>query len=123
MTDRIFLFRFRNFGGTNSQEQGVRQEISPVDPAALGRVGLKHPYAPEPGLNADSWGVPTVAQWINDPAYLCEGAGPIPGPVQWVKVLLQLWHKLQLWLGFDPWPRNFHRLWVGFLGSTRGILI
>lgn len=75
-----------------------------MDPAALGRVGLKHPYAPEPGLNADSWGVPTVAQGINDPAYLCEGAGPIPGPVQWVKVLLQLWHKLQLWLGFDPWP-------------------
>ena len=22
--------------------------------------------------------------------------------------LLQLWHRLQLWLGFDPWPRKFH---------------
>ena len=28
----------------------------------------------------------------------------------WVKdpVLLQLWHSLQLWLGFNPWPGNFH---------------
>ena len=30
--------------------------------------------------------------------------------VQRVKdlVLLQLWHRLQLWRGFDPWPGNFH---------------
>ena len=34
----------------------------------------------------------------------------ILGPVQWVKdpVLPQLWHKLQLQLRLDPWPRNFH---------------
>ena len=30
---------------------------------------------------------------------------------QWVKdlELLQLWHRLWLWLGFSPCPRNFHR--------------
>ena len=30
--------------------------------------------------------------------------------VQWVKdpVLLWLWHRPQLPLRFDPWPRNFH---------------
>ena len=22
--------------------------------------------------------------------------------------LLQLWHKLQLWYRFDPWPGDFH---------------
>ena len=34
--------------------------------------------------------------------------------VQWVKdlVLLQLWCWLQLRLRFDPWPGNFHMLWV-----------
>ena len=34
--------------------------------------------------------------------------------VQWVKnpTLLQLWCRLQLWLGFNPWPGNFHVLWV-----------
>ena len=58
-------------------------------------------------------GVPAVAQWINDPARLC-GAGLSPDPVQQVKdlVLPQLWHRLQMQLGFDPWPGNFHMLWV-----------
>ena len=34
--------------------------------------------------------------------------------VQWCKdlVLLQLWHRSQLQLRFDPWPGNFHMLWV-----------
>ena len=34
--------------------------------------------------------------------------------VQWIKdqVLLQLWHRSQLWFGFDPWHGNFHMLWV-----------
>ena len=34
--------------------------------------------------------------------------GLIPGPAQWVRdpVLLQLQHRSQLWLGFDPWPGN-----------------
>ena len=38
--------------------------------------------------------VPTVVQWVKDPA------------------LLQLWHRWQLWLGFDPWLGNIHILWV-----------
>ena len=31
-------------------------------------------------------------------------------PVPWVKdmALQQLWHRLQLLLGFNSWPRNFH---------------
>ena len=35
-------------------------------------------------------GVPAVVQLVKDPT------------------LLQLWHRLQLQLGFNPWPRNFH---------------
>ena len=40
-----------------------------------------------------------------------------PGPVKWVKdpELPQLWHRSQLRLRFDPWPRNFHVLWVQLL--------
>ena len=61
-----------------------------------------------------SWGVSTVAQWVNDPACLCAGKGLIPGPAQCIKdlLLLQLWHRLQFWLRFDPWPGNFHRPWM-----------
>ena len=33
-------------------------------------------------------------QWVNDP------------------VLLLQWLGLLLWLGFDPWPRNFHIPWA-----------
>ena len=56
-------------------------------------------------------GLSAVAKWFNDLAYLCGGVGLTPGPAQWVKgPALQLWCRLQLWLGFDPWPRNFHRL-------------
>ena len=41
---------------------------------------------------------------------LHEGLGLIPSPGQCVKdqELPQLWHKLQLWLEFSPWPGNFH---------------
>ena len=39
-------------------------------------------------------GVPAVAQWVKDLA------------------LLQLWRRLQLWLGFDSWPGNFYMPWV-----------
>jgi len=33
----------------------------------------------------------------------------MPAQAQWVKdlALLQLWCRLQLWLGFHPWPGNF----------------
>ena len=39
--------------------------------------------------------------------------GSILGPAQWLKdlALLQLWHKLQLWLESDPWSRN--SIWCG----------
>ena len=38
----------------------------------------------------------------------------MPDSVQWVKdlTLLQLWHRLQLWLSFIPWLGNFHTTWV-----------
>ena len=40
---------------------------------------------------------PIQAQWVEDP------------------ILPQLWCGLQQWLGFDPWPGNFHRpqVWPG----------
>ena len=57
-----------------------------------------------------TWGVPTMASKSRIRYCLCGSLGSIPGPVQWLKdpVLLQLWCRLQLWLGFDPWPRVFH---------------
>ena len=56
-------------------------------------------------------GVPAVG--VNDLASLCGVAGCIPSRVQWVKdlLLLRLWHRLRLRLGFSPWPRNSHILW------------
>ena len=42
----------------------------------------------------------------------CGGKGSIPGPAQWNKdvALLRLQCRQQLWLGFNPWPRNFPML-------------
>ena len=65
----------------------------------------------KPGVGRENGiGVLSVAQWVNNPACLCGGAGLIPSPDQWVKdlILLQLWHRGQLQLRFDPWPGNFH---------------
>ena len=44
-----------------------------------------------------SIGVPIVVQWVND------------------LVLSEMWYRLQLWLGFDPWSENFHmpQVWLG----------
>lgn len=55
-----------------------------------------------------------MTQWVKDPACLCRGSNSIPGPLQWAKdlVLLQLLCRSQFWLGFDSWPRNFHRPWL-----------
>ena len=41
-------------------------------------------------------GVPSVAKWVDDLAYLCGGTGSIPSSMQWVKdlVLLKLWHRV-----------------------------
>ena len=54
-----------------------------------------------------------MAQWVNDPACPCDVV-LILGLARWDKdlVLLQLWCTLQTWLGFDPWPGNFHMPWV-----------
>ena len=40
---------------------------------------------------------------------LCGGVGSIPSLAQWVRdlVLPQLWHRLQLQVGFNPWSGNF----------------
>ena len=46
-------------------------------------------------------GVPIVAQWVKDPA------------------LLQLWHRSQLWLGFNPWPGNLHMSQVWLLKKKK----
>ena len=53
-----------------------------------------------------------MVQWDTDLACLCGGTSSIPGPVQWLKdlTLPELYHRLQLWLGFSPGLGNFHRL-------------
>ena len=55
-----------------------------------------------------------MVQWVDDLACLCGGTGLIPSPVKGVKdpVMPQMQHSLQLWLGFSPWPGNFHTLCV-----------
>ena len=44
----------------------------------------------------------------------CGGVGVIPGPAQWVKGfgIAAAVARSQLWLGFNPWLRNFHMPWV-----------
>ena len=77
-------------------------------------------FSPSPKLY-DLWkkrrhrGVPTVAQWVNDPVCLGGGIGLIPSLAQ-VKdlVLLQLWRRLQFQLRFNPWPGNFYVPWGGW---------
>ena len=46
------------------------------------------------GIRNQTQGVPAVVQRVKDLA------------------LHQLWHRLQFWLAFDPWPENFHTPWV-----------
>ena len=49
----------------------------------------------------------------SEASLLHQDTGFIPGPAQWVKGLSELWHRSQLWLGSDPWPRNFNMLKSG----------
>ena len=67
-------------------------------------------------------GVSTMAQWVKIQPQCWDhyrGAGSIPGLVQWVKdpVLPHPWHRLQLELRLNPWPRNFHMPLVQPLGK------
>ena len=54
----------------------------------------------------ESVGVPTVVQWVNDPACLCDSTDFILGPAQWVKDLVFLQFGLRLE------PGNFHMPWM-----------
>ena len=53
-------------------------------------------------------GVPAVVQRDQQCLWRAGSHIPIPGPAQWVKdpALLQLWHRRQLQLGSDPWPKR-----------------
>ena len=55
-----------------------------------------------------------MVQWVNDLACLCGITVSIPSLAKCVKdlVLLPLWRMSQMQLGFDPWPGNFHMLWM-----------
>ena len=61
-------------------------------------------------LNKNLLGFPAVAHWVKDLACLCGGTHSIASPGLWIKdlELLQLWHRFQLQMGFNPWPRNLH---------------
>ena len=50
-----------------------------------------------------------MVQPVKDLGGLFGDTGLIPGLFQWVKDLaLPKWHRSQLWLRFDPGPKNFH---------------
>ena len=59
-------------------------------------------------------GVPAVVQWVKDLELSLWWHGLIRRLAQWIKdlALPQLLLRLQLWLRSDPWPGNFHILWV-----------
>lgn len=51
-----------------------------------------------------------MVQWVNDPAWLCGGAGLNPSPAQLLQdlALPKLRPESQLWLRLSPWLGNFH---------------
>ena len=63
-------------------------------------------------------GVPTVAQWDKNPTAAARVTTEVrvqsPAQDSGLKdlALPQLLHRLQLWLRFCPWPKNFHMMWV-----------
>ena len=59
-----------------------------------------------------------MVQWVKNPPVLTQvapeaqvqslaGHSGLKDPV-----LQQLWQRLQLWLGFSTWPREFHMPWL-----------
>ena len=54
-----------------------------------------------------------LVKWILRSQWKNENLGA-PAVVQWIKysALLQLWHRSQLRLRFNPWPGNFHLPWL-----------
>ena len=55
-----------------------------------------------------------MAQWAEDLVLSLQCHRFYSWPAQWVKDPMwpQLWRRLQLQLGFNPWSGNFHILWV-----------
>ena len=59
-----------------------------------------------------------MVQWIKNPTVVAQITvdvrDPSPAQSRGLKdpALPQLWHRLPLQLGFNPWPRNLHMLWV-----------
>ena len=62
-----------------------------------------------------------MGQWFNDLVCFYSGDGSIPGPEQWVKdsVLLQLWHRLQVWLRVNSWPLCHFPMPLGLLEEKK----
>lgn len=59
--------------------------------------------------------VPTVMQQVHDPVVSAEAPIRSLAPCSAVgsgSKLTQLWRSSQIWLGFRPWPGNFHKPWV-----------
>ena len=59
-------------------------------------------------LEKQEEGVPAVAQLVKDPVLSLWHSESIPRPLQWLKDPV----LPQLWLRFNPWPKNFHMLWM-----------
>ena len=59
-------------------------------------------------------GVPSVAQWVKNPSTEARVTAQVrvrsPAQHSGLKdpILPQLWHRSYPWVGFNPWPRNFH---------------
>ena len=60
--------------------------------------------------------VPALAQWVKNPTAAAQVAAEAqvqsPDPCSGLKHLAvpHLWHRSQMWSGFNPWPENFHML-------------
>ena len=53
-----------------------------------------------------------MAQWVKKLTAAAQVSAKVQaGPLAWYRELKDLVSQ-QLWLRFEPWPRNFHTLWV-----------